>query len=512
MIKKSFVIFSILSLAFISYPGPAFADVTVQNAPESLITSPTTLPASSGPKPLFRFTLAQTAGETLSQFSVVVNKNGTNNLTGSDIASLAVYKAASASVADPATDLLAGTQTSVNIGTSTAIILTSNNSIATSTFYVTLSTSSSWSGAAPSDSATVTLPTDGIVASTNSPTITAITTNTITADTKGPSLASAVAKNTGGTSTKEAGDSIELTFSETTNKPAINAGNIASALSLSSPHSFLDGVGLLGTAAWNSFGNLLTINLSASSTVPTVAIGDTVTVIGSLIKDSIGNSASGSRILTGTFGITSTDDDEDEDDEDDDKGRHGRCNDVIENGRLYKIEGADTVYLAANCKLKPFRGAAIFHARGNKFQDIRVIPATPSSTPISVQPVLPSGGTLIKGSDATVWFVTSGKHRRGFRTAAKFFALGFNFGQVKQISDEDLQLLTEDSPIAENENHPEGTVLKCQENPTIFEIRSNGKAPFTNPLAFLSRGHTWDAVAVVSCQVYHYQDLTAIQD
>ncbi|MGE5393080.1 MAG: hypothetical protein ACM3NH_05045 [Candidatus Saccharibacteria bacterium] len=317
-----------------------------------------------------------------------------------------------------------------------------------------------------------------------------------------PALSTAVAKNTANLSGTNAGDSVVLTFSLATNKPAITKDNINTVLALNNSHSWLDGAAAIGSAAWSADGKTLTVTLSAGTSVPTVAPSDTVTVSGSVIKDATAAvNATGTQTISGSFsGSTSTGGDDEEDD-------FGKVcpGGVIQNGKLYRIEGSNTVYLAAACSLKPFRGAAVFKARGHKFQDIRVITVSQvSPASISDKPALPSGGTLIKGSKSTVWFVTEDGKILGFVSEKAFKRLGFNFGSVKTISDSDLTTMQQGANIQENSPHPEGAVLKCTVGSTVYMMKGNKKLAFTNPQPYLDRGHTWDAIAVVDCGQFQY--------
>src|SRR6185436_9882408 len=191
--KKIAIFASLLFFAF-----PALAAVTVNIQPTSLVTSATTLPASSTPLGLFTFKLTGDAAEILSSVTVTLNVAGASTVTGADLAQLAVYKDANANgTFESGTDLVSGTQTTVNVGSATTITTASNNNLAGgATFFVTLSTGASWAATAPADSLTATIGTAGIVTSANSPTVTAATTNTISAvapaDTTGPILTSAV--------------------------------------------------------------------------------------------------------------------------------------------------------------------------------------------------------------------------------------------------------------------------------------------------------------------------------
>ncbi len=494
--KQQIAIISILGI-FLSFL-PVQATVTVNAGPTSLVPDPVLVKASSPQVGLFSLTLSQDAGETLSSIKVIINNVATSTATGTDFASVSVYKDEGDGGFNSTSDLLAGTQATVNVGSTTTIATLVNNTITGGKFFVSLATSATWSGAVP-DKVNVTFPADGITASANSPTTTAVTTNSLIADTTAPTLLSAVAKNTGGSAAKEAGDSIDLTFSEATNKPTVNAGNVNSLFVLNNSHSFLDADGNLGGASWNTAGTILTITLSASTTatntLPSVAVGDTVTISGSTLTDLAGNLASGSKTITGSFSSPG----------EDEGASSTNCGNGLINGRLYKLNGNEnqTVYLAAACRLKPFRGAAVFHARGLKFQNIIVLDSLEGFT-ISDKPVLPASGTLIKGKDKTVWFITDEGKRRGFRTAEKFHALGFRFGQVKQISDEDLAVIPIGPPVEDGEDHPSGALFKCGGSPLVFQVIGSTRFPFRSAEAFLSRGHSWDNIAELDCGRFHY--------
>ncbi len=325
---------------------PVRAAVTVSTAPTSLVLSPTVQAASSAPLPLFKFSLSADAGETLSAVKVRLDNSGTSAATGSHLAAMAVYRDNGNGTFNLGGDVLAGLQTAVNVGSTTTINTTANNGLP-ATFFVTLATAVSWSNTAPADSITASFPADGIVTSANSPTVTAVTTGSITADTTGPKLTAVNALNSGDTKDKTAGDSLQFIFGETTNKPLLTATQLASTFSLSSGHSLLDGSGSIGNEQWNAAGTALTVTLSNNVSLPTVEPGDTVTVQGSLITDASGNASSGSQFINGSFGRNDE--------------IHGRCSNGLSNGSLYMVSGdaGGTLYLAAACRLKVFKNVII---------------------------------------------------------------------------------------------------------------------------------------------------------
>lgn len=353
-----------------------------------------------------------------------------------------------------------------------------------------------------------------------------------------PTLTEASAENTGGTSAKEAGDSVELEFSEATNKFEITEDNIDDILDLNNGHSWLDGAGGIGDADWNSDGDELTIELSGDTSLPTVAVGDTITLDGGDIEDEDGNDFTGTVTITGSFtseeeedcdeeeedcdeeeedcdDVTASvrgDDEGDEEDEDCGQGRL-ECNNALQNGKLYKIGEAPTVYLAVrHCVLKPFRGASVFHARGHKFTDVINLGSLPAGVVISGEPALPAEGTLVQGDDATVWFMDHKGKRHGFVSADVFTKLGFRFGQVKKISQSDLNTIATDANISNETSHPDGAVVKCGNSPEVFLVIGGTRFPFPNVQVFEGRGHSFDHIILVDCGRFRYLQGTPITE
>jgi hypothetical protein len=104
------------------------------------------------------------------------------------------------------------------------------------------------------------------------------------------------------------GDQVVFTFNVETNGPTIDAANIETVLSLSAG-SWLDGSGAIGRADWSTTVNIndtLTVTLSDNTSAPTLAPGATVTLGGSLIKDSQGTVIDGAVAIGGDFGQPAT--------------------------------------------------------------------------------------------------------------------------------------------------------------------------------------------------------------
>ncbi|RME91188.1 MAG: hypothetical protein D6767_05580, partial [Candidatus Hydrogenedentota bacterium] len=125
-------------------------------------------------------------------------------------------------------------------------------------------------------------------------------------DKAAPQIISAVAADGGASPGPNAGDTVTITFSEPTTKPAVSAANIDLGLTLNNSHTWLDGSSNIGSAVWNAAGDVLTVTLSSTTSAPTIAVGDTITTsAGSLqFQDGVGNiSVNTFSAITGTFGV-----------------------------------------------------------------------------------------------------------------------------------------------------------------------------------------------------------------
>jgi len=99
-------------------------------------------------------------------------------------------------------------------------------------------------------------------------------------------------------------DTVVLSFSEGTNKATINTANIESILSLSSSHVW----GTITSATWNLAGDIVTITFSGSGS--TIAIGDTITILGTIADTvavpNISTNIISVNAITGTFSSVDT--------------------------------------------------------------------------------------------------------------------------------------------------------------------------------------------------------------
>ena len=267
------VIFAITAWSFgtpfFNLVPTAHAAITITTQPIEMISSgfpPTTVKASSVDTAIAKFSLGQSALETLSSVAVTIADANGGDLASGDITNLKVYKDNGDGLFSSGTDSVAGTQTTVNIGSVTTITTDSNNSLGAtespSTFFITMSSAAGWSDTSTGNALTVSMATDGgvVVTSANPPVVvTALTgTNILYADTTAPTVIGAEMMNSN-TIDVIYSEPIDFTTATTTTNYTISGG-------LTVTEAFMEGPDLVR----------IRTNADATSGVTTIAVNTSV--------------------------------------------------------------------------------------------------------------------------------------------------------------------------------------------------------------------------------------------
>ena len=125
---------------------------------------------------------------------------------------------------------------------------------------------------------------------------------TATTDAAGPAIILAIANDRNNLIAGiDNDDTVTISFSENTNQPVVNAANIDAALALNNSHSWLDGSGGITSATWTSAKTVL-VTLSTGTSLPNVAVADTITLDGTTITDGTNNGSTAAfSDITGSF-------------------------------------------------------------------------------------------------------------------------------------------------------------------------------------------------------------------
>lgn len=118
---------------------------------------------------------------------------------------------------------------------------------------------------------------------------------------------------------------------------------------------------------------------------------------------------------------------------------------------------------------------------------------TPTPAPAVIYP--PS--SLLKGSSPTIYYIESNQ-KRAFSSQAVFELLGYKFSDVKTVKDSELNNIPTGSVISQVDRHPNGALIKLNNNPKIYLLENNQLRWITTPAVFKSKGYSFDKVIVIS--------------
>jgi hypothetical protein len=173
---------------------------------------------------------------------------------------------------------------------------------------------------------------------------------------------------------------------------------------------------------------------------------------------------------------------------------------VYPNGSLLKAADDQRVYLIDSGMRRWISSADIFNARGLKWENIKVV----SSADLSVYPegkaVSWPDGILIKSNVAPSVYIISQGRKRGFSAAEIFTGLGYDWGNIKTISQQELDQY-ETGSMVDSLIHPDGTLLQFDDGPNIYLVSNGQKRLVPSIEIFLAKGYDFKNVVFVSAKI-----------
>ncbi|HEB01513.1 MAG TPA: hypothetical protein ENI16_00765 [Candidatus Portnoybacteria bacterium] len=162
-------------------------------------------------------------------------------------------------------------------------------------------------------------------------------------------------------------------------------------------------------------------------------------------------------------------------------------------GTLLRQKDSAAVYILERGKKRPFLASAQEFAKlGFNWDEIKEISSTDlNGYQEGLAIKYGSDGTLVQGTDPTVWLIEEGRKRK-IASGELFVNLGFSWWKVKK-SQEIENYLT--GPIV---TYPEDTLLRQKEEATVYLIKDNERRVFTSGALFNLLGYKWRDVLTIS--------------
>lgn len=172
---------------------------------------------------------------------------------------------------------------------------------------------------------------------------------------------------------------------------------------------------------------------------------------------------------------------------------------VYSDGSLVKATDDPRVYLIDSGMKRWISSADIFLARGFQWGNINAVSPADLSLYPDGQTVGWPDGTLVKSNFSPgVYFISSGM-KRAFASAEIFSGLGYQWGNIKIISQQDLDQYATGSVIS-NLVYPDGTLVRFDDGPNIYLISGGQKRLIPALETFISKGYDFKLVVVASAK------------
>ena len=139
-------------------------------------------------------------------------------------------------------------------------------------------------------------------------------------------------------------------------------------------------------------------------------------------------------------------------------------------GTLVREEGKKEVYLVnENETLSHITSLKLFGRLGFDWKKVLTISSREKSAFFEANPLFFSDGTLVKGPDKTIYFVSSGT-RKPIRDPFIFQAYQFSWSNIIILSDAEIKLY----PLSDPLDYPDGLLLSSSESDKIYLLK-NGR-------------------------------------
>lgn len=123
---------------------------------------------------------------------------------------------------------------------------------------------------------------------------------------------------------------------------------------------------------------------------------------------------------------------------------------------------------------------------------------------VDPEPVVtkPADGWLIQGDDSKVYVVSAGK-RHWLPTEELFLALGYQWSNVRRVSQAQLFSLESGAAVNIDYRHLDGSLVKYQTYPATFLLVNGQRRWIVDEATFIGRGYRWSDIITIPDTEYY---------
>ena len=116
----------------------------------------------------------------------------------------------------------------------------------------------------------------------------------------------------------------------------------------------------------------------------------------------------------------------------------------------------------------------------------------PESDPLSY-----SEGTLVQGTGSEVYAI-SNNQKRHITNPQVFANLQYNWKNIAKVTNAELSLYSTGASITATSDHPDNTLVRVANQPTVYVVEGDKLKPVTSPQAFESNNFRWDRIKTIT--------------
>lgn len=178
----------------------------------------------------------------------------------------------------------------------------------------------------------------------------------------------------------------------------------------------------------------------------------------------------------------------------------------ISDGDIVKGVGSTAVYLIEGDSKRPFLSERAFLGNGYQWDQVLSVNASALNEFTEGSPVAEAvsnealaEGDIAKASGKPAVFLIQNGNRRAFLSGEAFLGAGYQWGQVKTVSESVLDAFPEGAPFGVVERPVgEGSLIKIAGNPRVYVIRNGARRAIVSERVFLTNGFLWGDISVVT--------------
>ena len=167
---------------------------------------------------------------------------------------------------------------------------------------------------------------------------------------------------------------------------------------------------------------------------------------------------------------------------------------------LIKAKNNPKVYMMENGLRRHIPNPQVFADQGLDWGEVEEVEADeveilPESDPLSY-----SEGTLVQGTGSEVYAI-SNNQKRHITNPQVFANLQYNWKNIAKVTNAELSLYSTGASITAASDHPDNTLVRVANQPTVYVVEGDKLKPVTSPQAFESNNFRWDRIKTITAAV-----------